>query len=298
MSAEAEYLNAADIGVIRTEKVSKSQAAYEESSMLERVSNLTIQEPNKGSDQTNFCRITSSLVNTTEGISDLVDSICDCQPLSPSLYLDLEGEQLSRNGKVSILQIFIPSEHHVYLVDVHSLGQKAFSTKGNNRLTLQDILESVTVQKAIFDVRNDSDALYSHFGIRLSGIDDIQLMELACRPFGRKFVNGLTKCIEHDAMLTDRERQVWKATKEKGLQLFAPEKGGSYDVFNYRPLDDIIQSYCVQDVQFLPRLWSSYNARLSSEWRLKVESATRARIRSSQSPSYQPHGRHKALGPW
>jgi exonuclease 3'-5' domain-containing protein 1 len=266
--------------------------------VLKSFSSLTIEQPKISPSQKVPEGITSSHIGTVEEVSDLIDSITGLTNNPPSLYLDLEGVNLSRHGTISILQIFVLPTKHAYLVDVCVLGSQAFTTAGKNKKTLKAILESPDVQKAIFDVRNDSDALYSHFGIRLDGIQDIQLMELACRPFRKKFVNGLAKCIEYDAMLTGKERRIWKETKDEGVRLFAPERGGSYEVFNTRPLSDPIKSYCIQDVQYLPRLWSVYKSRISPVWLVKVQVATKERIKLSQSSFYEPHGKHKALGPW
>jgi exonuclease 3'-5' domain-containing protein 1 len=47
------------------------------------------------------------LVDTSTGISDLIDIIANLPNSPPSLYLDLEGIQLSRHGSISILQIHI-----------------------------------------------------------------------------------------------------------------------------------------------------------------------------------------------
>lgn len=244
--------------------------------------------------------LTSRLVDTEEGISELVDSIANLPNDPPSLYLDVEGVDLSRHGTISIIQLLVLPENHVYLIDVHTLKDTAFSTPGknNDHQTLKTILESSDIQKAIFDVRNDSDALYAHFRISLAGIQDIQLMELACRTFSRRLVNGLSKCIENDAMLTAQEKQTWKDVKDRGVKLFSPQHGGSYEVFNQRPLSYLVESYCVQDVQFLPRLWSIYTSRMTTQWRIKVETATRERIILSQSAAYRPKGPHRALGPW
>lgn len=162
------------------------------------------------------------------------------------------------------------------------MGDKLFSTAGTDGLLLKGILESPTILKVFSDVRNDSDALFSHFEISLAGIQDLQLMELATR-FGRKkFVNSLAKCIEYDTRMKTVERQKWKATKEEGARLFAPEKGGSYDVFNDRPLSMAIQEYCVQDVEFLPRLWSVYDSKMSPMWSRKVMIAANDRVREFQ----------------
>lgn len=239
------------------------------------------------------------LIDTATAMSALVD-ILDNQPTTPpSFYIDLEGVNLSRHGTISILQIYVLPNRKAYLVDIHALGEKAFSTLGSAAgLTFKDILESETIPKVFFDVRRDSDALFSHFQIRLAGVQDLQLMEFATRTFPRgTHVNGLARCIEHHASLTAAERSAWAATKERGLRLFAPERGGSYQVFNERPLSEEITRYCVQDVHFLPRLWARYHGRLTKAWEEKVRRASRDRVALSQTPGFNGMGKHMALAP-
>jgi exonuclease 3'-5' domain-containing protein 1 len=154
-------------------------------------------------------------------------------------------------------------------------------------------LESDTIPKVFFDVRNDSDALYSIFQISLAGIEDLQLMELATRRFGRKYVNGLARCIENDARLSSGDRTSWNTAKDKGLRLFAPERGGNYEVFNERPLSEEIRLYCVQDVKFLSLLWSFYNGKMTRAWKQKVLESFKDRVAESQAEDYNGKGQHK-----
>lgn len=241
----------------------------------------------------------SIFVDSREGIADLVEKLRNLPTSPPSLYLDIEGINLCRYGTVSIIQIYDSTKKLTYLVDIHTLQKMAFSTPGVSGTTLKDILESEKIPKVFFDVRNDSDALYTHFGIELDGIEDVQLMELATRMFSKRFVSGLAKCIEYDGDLTSQER--WECTriKDKGRALFAPEQGGSYEVFNIRPLAEDMRAYCVQDVQYLPHLYANYDRQLiDRKWKRRVELATKDRISQSQSDGYAPNGRHKALGPW
>ncbi|KAI6753825.1 hypothetical protein HG530_013001 [Fusarium avenaceum] len=236
-------------------------------------------------------------VNSTTGIAELVDSLHGPPTVHPSIFIDLEGVNLSRHGTISIMQVYHLPSKNTYLIDVYTLGDKCFSTPGSNGRTLKEILESDSVSKVFFDVRNDSDALYSHYQIKLAGIHDLQLMELSTRTFSRRCVTGLSKCIERDAPLSTQERLAWFQTKESGLRLFAPEKGGRYEVFNERPLPDAIKSYCAQDVQILPRLFDYYNGKMSQEWREKMIVSSKARVQSSQSATYNGVGRHMALAP-
>lgn len=113
-------------------------------------------------------------------------------------YIDVEGINLSRHGSVSILQLLVHPRKQTFLLDVHTLGAKAFTKAGTNGQSMKDILESDSIPKAFFDVRNDSDALFHLFGINLAGVQDIQLMELATRTISKRCVNGLSKCMERD----------------------------------------------------------------------------------------------------
>lgn len=151
--------------------------------------------------------------------------------------------------------------------------------------------------KVFFDVRNDSDALFAHYGVNLAGIQDLQLMELATRSHRKAFVTGLAKCIEKDAPMTYSERQTWRQVKESGKRHFAPELGGSYEVFNMRPLPEKIKQYCVQDVQFLPKLWKLYNNKMTPRVRDWVLRESAKRVVLSQSPTYTEQGRGQAIAP-
>ncbi|EFZ03868.1 DnaQ-like (or DEDD) 3'-5' exonuclease superfamily protein [Metarhizium robertsii] len=237
------------------------------------------------------------LIDTAGAISELMNNIEDLPKEPPSLYFDIEGDNLSRHGTIAILQLYVMPINATYLIDVYTLGDKCFSTPGGNGRTLKDILEFSSIPKVFFDVRNDSDALHGHFKIKLAGIQDLQLMELATRSFSKRCVNGLSKCIERDGSFTIDEKLVWMETKKKGLLLFAPEEGGSYDIFKQRPLPKDIVLYCAQDVQILPRLWSYYNRKLSKKWRTKMLDASKERVALSQSPSYNGKGPHMALSP-
>ncbi|KAK8013571.1 ribonuclease H-like protein [Apiospora marii] len=233
----------------------------------------------------------TGLINTPAAIAALVDNLYDQPTTSPSLFLDLEGVNLSRQDPS--LSFRSSSSLKAALT-----SSTAFSTPGKAcKITLKDLLESDTIPKVFFDVRNDSDALFGNFNVDLAGIQDLQLMELATRAFNRRHINGLSRCIERDCPMTSGERYAWKHIKEQGVKLFAPEKGGSYEVFNERPLPEKVRLYCVQDVQFLPRLWSYYDAKMSEKWKARVLAASKDRVILSQTPDFNGKGQHMALAP-
>ncbi|KAK7189943.1 hypothetical protein DPSP01_013409 [Paraphaeosphaeria sporulosa] len=218
------------------------------------------------------------VVDTTEQIVRLIDSIVAPRPSSPILYIDLEGVKLSRHSSISILTLLVDRDNtqRAYLIDVHALNALAFSTAGTTNTTLKDILEAQQITKVFFDVRNDSDALFAHFGIALKGVEDVQVMESATRKTtaSKRLLNGL-------------------ASK----RLFKPELGGSSNVFNRRPIPKELIGYCIGDVKYLTDLRNFFLAQIhNSQYLINEES--RARVAASQKPAYQPHGRHKAIAPW
>ena len=239
-----------------------------------------------------------TIVDSKPSVVSLIDHLEHIPTQPPSLYLDVEGVNLSRHGSVSIVQLFVLPKNHVFLIDIFVLGEEAFSTYNGSGTNLRSILESALVPKVFFDVRNDSDALFAHFQISLQGIQDIQLLENATRSYSRDRVMGLATCIERDVQLTRKASTAWKATKERGRLHFDPKFGGSYQVFNSRPMPHDIIEYCTQDVVYLPRLWRTYTQKISKKWMRKVEVETMERVRDSQTASYEPHSREKTRSPW
>jgi exonuclease 3'-5' domain-containing protein 1 len=153
----------------------------------------------------NYAGNQTEIINTTEQIRNLVDWLifrhAPPVPDSPTLYIDLEGIDICREGSISILTMLIDTGipiSRAYLIDVHTLGAEAFETAGAKRTTLKVIFQNEKIPKVFFDVRNDSDALFAHFGVALQGVEDVQLMESATRKTtaSMKFSSGLANCIE------------------------------------------------------------------------------------------------------
>ena len=239
-----------------------------------------------------------SIVDSVTSVVSLLDNLENLPIQPPSLYLDLEGANLSRHGSISIIQIFVLPKKHTFLVDIHVLQGKAFNTPNSSGTSLKSILESSLVPKVFFDVRNDADALFAHYQISMQGVRDLQLMEVARRSQSKERVAGLAQCIRRDVPLAADVKDNWKATKQRTLVLFAPEHGGSYEVFNIRPIRPDIIDYCTKDVQYLPFLWNLYSQKLSKKWAGPVRKETLRRVRMSQDGLYEPHGRDKILSPW
>ncbi|GKZ52037.1 hypothetical protein AbraIFM66951_009920, partial [Aspergillus brasiliensis] len=85
-----------------------------------------------------------------------------------------------------------------FLVDIHTLGTKAFDHATPDGTTLRSTLESPSIPKVLFDVRNDSAALFHQYHVELAGVHNLQVMELGTRSHPGKFLTGLGKCISWD----------------------------------------------------------------------------------------------------
>lgn len=237
------------------------------------------------------------LIDQTNEVTALLDRLTAADISSHPIYIDLEGVNLSRNGSISLIQLYVPHVGQVQILDVHRMGARTFSTTSARGVSLKSLLESKERKKYFFDVRNDSDALNSLFGIRLAGVTDVQLLELACRKAPRVTLSGLARCIEQDSGLPCKVRKDWESTKAQVKRKFNPEASGTGEVFNERPLPEDLLRYCAGDVQFLPVLASKYQARLSPAWPKKVAQETTRRLEESWGPDYQPKGKHKVFGP-
>lgn len=238
-----------------------------------------------------------NLIDTTTALVTFLDGLGECKGQPPSLYIDLEGNDLSRQGTLSLVTILVEPQQKLHLIDVTTLKGQAFDTCGSDSRALKDILESKEIIKVFFDIRNDSDALFSLYGVRVDGIEDLQLMELATRNFSKRCVNGLAKCIERDATIPYPEKRDWQKVKDNGRKLFDPARGGSFAIFDQRPMSQELFEYCAQDVTLMPNLREVYCKKLCDAWWRKIGSETVARIALSHQPSYNGKGRHMALGP-
>lgn len=159
--------------------------------------------------------------------------------------------------------------------------------------------------KVFFDVRMDSDALYGQYSIALAGVIDLQLMELvsrskAGRADGR--VKGLKWCLEVDTNMKAEEKLRVQHVKDVGKQKFAPEIGGSFEMFKARPLAREMIDYCVVDVAYMPNLYQNYYLRLGNtislaaqgHWAARVIEASRARVELAKGPEFTG----SPWGPW
>lgn len=104
----------------------------------------------------------AEIIDYPSTLKTFIDHLPYYRGQEPSLYIDLEGNNLSRKGALSLVTILVEPRHTVHLIDVTGLGENAFSTAGSDGRTIRQILE------VFFDIRNDSEALFGLFDIRVA----------------------------------------------------------------------------------------------------------------------------------
>ena len=81
------------------------------------------------------------------------------------IAVDCEGISLSKKGQITVL--ITATREKVYLFDVLTIGKFIFCSG------LKEILEDKEQEKLMFDYRQDSDALWYQFNVKLAGVLDL-----------------------------------------------------------------------------------------------------------------------------
>ncbi|KIO17128.1 hypothetical protein M407DRAFT_246834 [Tulasnella calospora MUT 4182] len=216
-----------------------------------------------------------TLIDTPQALSSLLSKLYELERTRPALFIDLEGYDLCRHGRIALITIHASPLAMTYLVDVTTLGEASFTTEGENLpgKTLKSLLEDKEIPKVLFDCRNDSDALYNLYKVDMGGVIDLQLMELATRKRRqRAYVNGLARTIKDYGGLSPEALAEWEEIKTYGKKIFDtgdPETAGL--LFEERPLEEKLVQYSIQDATLLPVLYDTFDKVIEPSWRKKVE---------------------------
>jgi len=225
-------------------------------------------------------------VDTVSGVKAMIDTLKKDD--TKEVAIDFEGVDLCRSGELCIMQL--SDGKSTWLIDVTTLGEGAFGDGG-----LRDLLQNPEVLKVGYDGRADNDALYNLHASKLVGFYDVQIASCnrqdaeECRR--DRFVHGLVRAIGRFLKDDPERAETLRKTKEMGLALFAPEKGGSYEVWKERPLKKSLVEYAAADVALLlemKRAWIGH-----SSMRDNLASAA-VRINKAAMGPMPAKGRHMA----
>jgi len=238
-----------------------------------------------------------SLIDTEESLRVALSKTLSCLTGDPLLYLDVEGHKLGRFGTLDLLQLHVLPLQETFVFDVFTLQEKVFVTSVGG-FSLKSILESDIVTKVFFDVRNDSDALFTHFGVKLRGVVDLQLMEYYQPGRSERNLLGLQACIERHSGLEPGVIYSWIRTKKDMVTEFDTANRDSIPLFQQRPMPERLLRYCAEDVAYMPRLYQLYRLGLGRGPWQTVQAESHNRVAQSQGPRYDPHAKGKGKGPF
>jgi exonuclease 3'-5' domain-containing protein 1 len=202
-------------------------------------------------------------------------------PEKPELSCDCEGCNLGRHGSLTIFQMRVRSLKHTYVFDVLAFGGRAmFEMEGNGGQSLKKTMESLQAN-VFWDTRQDSDAMLHHFGVRLGGVIDAQLMEIAARSFRqRDKVSSLKDAflVHGKAWMTGEELWEWRRAWNEAKDYVNESR---YECFKVRPLSYQALMYSAGDVDCVDKLYDILLPKMNEKFRGFVRSETYARVASS-----------------
>ena len=226
-------------------------------------------------------KVQKKVIDEISQAKDVISQLEKCDKLA----VDCEGVDLGgKDGSMTYLQI--SSENGiVYIFDLLKFGEKFFEQG------LKRILESETIIKIMFDCRADSRTLWFEFGVRLTNIYDLQLLEYIVRIHngGRKtiyppketwhsrnpVISGMSGTIK---FYTSKARLATFGIND--FQNIKRATGNIMDddtsIWRHRPARDSLLTYAALDVFLLWELFTTLKRKLPfngiQEVRLKIGS--------------------------
>ena len=216
------------------------------------------------------------LVDDEASLEDALPELKRAAQSNALLAVDCEGVSLSRKGALTI--ITVATEEKAYIFDVLKLGRAVFSGG------LGEILADKSREKLMFDCREDSDALWHQFNVKLSGVLDLQLLEIIYRRQNAatrqvstrnkrrsqrtdevERISGFRRCLQ----LYVKDEELIKM-KEKGTEAF--QRTGK-EAWKKRPLSAEFIQYCIVDTIGMFKLYEKMkNVSGEEKVRLRVAS--------------------------
>ncbi|EFR01940.1 hypothetical protein MGYG_04941 [Nannizzia gypsea CBS 118893] len=242
------------------------------------------------------------IVDTSTDLRRFLASLRAIEMDPVPLFIEFKGINVGRKGTLLIISIYVRSEKTIYLIDIHTLGAEAFRIQDSTGATLKSIFECTVLRKAVFDLRNGADILYSQYDVSMGGVEDIQLMEWATREGPRKYVKMLSTCVQDDSFLSIEDKARWKFNDESGKELFWPERSSemSHKRLKWDTLPAEIKDHCADSVMVLPGLFNVYATRpeqKGSFWSPNLRAAINTRLSYTKEKGFDVYCRSNVYGP-
>lgn len=210
----------------------------------------------------------SNVSESNQALSEISEYVLE----NHRIAVDLEGNNLSRSGTITLVAVGTPSM--AYLFDIIGLGRKVFDSG------LRGILEDKKIDKLMFDCREDSDALWHLFDVNIDGVVDVQLLEVIRSSDGKhtkshndiERLESLITCIYHYLKDTDIV---------KSKQGVAKKIQSSKAIWEERPIPHDLLVYAAYDVKTLFALYDTLEPDEDDMNRLRLASGEYCKTKRS-----------------
>lgn len=108
-----------------------------------------------------------TLVDIYTTLIAFLDSLNNVSTDLPLLYLNLEGNKLSKDGTLTLISTLMLSRNYIYIIDIQIFAEVVFNTTTSSSAIFKSVLELLDIPKAFFDVRNNSNVLFFYYSIAL-----------------------------------------------------------------------------------------------------------------------------------
>ena len=183
-------------------------------------------------------------IDTEEKFSIAIEEVRKAIQKGETIAVDCEGVELliSRFGSVTLINIAVRGQ--VYLIDVLKIGNAAYDGG------LRSILEDKSINKLMFDCREDADALKHLHNVRLDGVLDVQLLEVMnrIRHTGYTKIRSLMHCLE--LFVSDK---TMIEVKLKGKSSMSQDN----KLWEKRPLSEEMLKYASIDIRAIFKLYDA-----------------------------------------
>jgi hypothetical protein len=220
---------------------------------------------------------------------------------TPLLTVHCEGVNLNRR-QLCVVQFVIGNDPStVYVVDVHKLGNNAFTFTTKKGTSIRSILQDQSVRKISFDPRNDVAALAHLIDIDLKGILDLHRALAAERQFRGDAAAAsspeilLQQCLRDCAVLSDEVKTFLQRSGRDAEKIYAKVGYRKTEILRVRPIGPNVLMNLAAQARWMQGLYETVVTKLSASPSLLEEIMDSSVCRSSWSQEGQSQQAPRAM---
>ncbi|KAL5334138.1 hypothetical protein BJX70DRAFT_402841 [Aspergillus crustosus] len=220
---------------------------------------------------------TVTIIGTQDSLKRLLEELAEW-PLDRVLPYGMEGVDDGRTSHLIFVTFYFATKSTVYLVDIMTLGKKAFQLY--HRTSLKSILSSPKIRKITFDVKAACKTTFNTYRVAPYNVEGVQLLHAAAATNNMRTLKWLKHCLECDSPFTPISVQRWQRNNH---DLWVGDNSHSTNIYRFalftiRPTREDVQKVCANHLIVLPVLYTYYASGLPPKTRNEVWNETQGII--------------------